>query len=93
MPADAEIKIVETGDDRYTPTFTDSAGTGGVNDTGFRKVGKVARTFKFFNNREVVPGTGIADDPSGSAALTPIALLILAVLITTVIIRRKLSTR
>ena len=82
VPANAQIRIVETTNVDYDPSFKDSAGASGTtNDTDFRVAGvngTTDRRFDFFNAQkvEIVP-TGIADDTSWTAALLMIAASLL----------------
>jgi hypothetical protein len=98
LPGDASIRIVETVNADYKPSFTDSAGASGTNDTGedFRDLsvsGTTERAFSFFNAQKVTPvPTGITDDPLWTAALPVIAvILILSGWTANGIIRKKLS--
>ncbi|MCL2538796.1 MAG: hypothetical protein FWE66_00510, partial [Oscillospiraceae bacterium] len=81
VPADVKIRLIEAVDNSYSPSFTDSAGAGGANDTDFRVLsagGATERVFEFFNAQKVDPvPTGIADGLFGTGVLPMLALLLL----------------
>ena len=91
VPSAGMIKIVETPDNFYTATHTDSAGGGGANDTGAKTVGTTDRTFAFANKQAEVPATGAdAGDTGAMLLLSTLALLMgLCCLAARVTYRRK----
>jgi len=96
VPADAMIRVEETVESNYSPSYVDSTGANGTtNDTGFSVVsanGTTARTFEFFNKQNVDPvPTGIADNLRETGVIAELsALLILSVWITMEMISRRL---
>ena len=98
LPANAQIRVVETLNNSYNTSFTDAAGAGASgNDTGYRTVVNTAnnqtRAFTFFNAQKVDPvPTGIARDLFGPVAMPVVAaLLILAYCLAVKLMRRRLS--
>ena len=81
VPADARIRIVETPDDDYDPSYTDSAGSDGGNDTGFSAAGingEPERAFDFINAQKSDPvPSGIIDDLQDSVMFPLISVLLL----------------
>jgi hypothetical protein len=101
LPADAQIRIVETPDSDYRPSFIDSVGacvcgSDTPYDTDFSDVGvngATERMFTFFNAQKVDPvPTGIVDDLRGTVMLPLIVVpLVFSGWLTIGIIRRHSS--
>ena len=77
IPLSGNIRIVETLDRDYWPSFIDSEDINVIvcrNDTTFLPMAE-ERTFRFINERDIVPQTGVNDDNIGVILLLLILLL------------------
>jgi hypothetical protein len=101
IAADAKIRIVETRESSFTPSFTDSAGEPSgpdTNDTGFRVVwesGPRGRTIAFANrqNMDPVPTSMTADARGLAIRLLIVISFALCVWAAFRLVERKLRTR
>ena len=95
LQGDWAFRFIETIDTRYTPAFTDTAGGPGVNNTGLRPVGTVARTVAFTNTHNMSVPTGIEDSNISAWVFTATAGLavVSSLLFTAARGRRKRGTR
>jgi hypothetical protein len=80
IPAGITIRIVQSGYQNYSVSFTDSEQAdvpeSGA-DTGERKLAEIYRSFMFVNEREAPPVTGIGGDNTG--AFLPILLAVILI--------------
>ena len=93
VQADFKIRIEETPDNDYTPSFTDSTGVNhpGEYDTDFQTVGTDGWTFDFENERILAAPTGF-DGGHGlqEAVLLGSILLILLVVVVIKLMRKRM---
>ena len=82
VPADAKIRVVESIESGYSPSFVDNAGADGTsNDTGFSVAGidgVTMRAFDFFNKQNVDPvPTGFVYDFREMELIAVVSVLLL----------------